>query len=183
MINRIAIMGRITKDLELKTTPNGISVVSFSIATDRKYKEKGTDKPASDFFEIVAWRKTAEFICKYFGKGQLIALDGELQTRSYADKNNVNHKVVEIIVNEAHFCGGKNPTVIITLPTGIRVYLTQTTDSRAETGSIRITSLIICLPTSTRLRDRKNLRGLGEEIPPIPPPKSQIIMKGFLQNA
>ncbi|MCL1867073.1 MAG: single-stranded DNA-binding protein [Oscillospiraceae bacterium] len=107
MINRITIMGRITKDLELKTTPNGISVVSFSIATDRKYKEKGTDKPVSDFFEIVAWRKTAEFICKYFGKGQLIAIDGELQTRSYADKNNVNHKVVEIVVNEAHFCGNK----------------------------------------------------------------------------
>jgi single-strand DNA-binding protein len=99
-------MGRITRDLELKTTPNGVSVVSFSIATERKYKEKGAEKYPVDFFNIVAWRKTAEFICKYFGKGQLIAIDGELQTRQYTDKNGVNQTVVEIVVDEAHFCGG-----------------------------------------------------------------------------
>jgi len=98
-------MGRITHDLELRTTPNGISVVSFAIATDRNYKENG-DYP-TDFFEVVAWRKSAEFICNYFGKGQLIAISGTLQTRKFTDKQNIERKVTEILVDGAHFCGGK----------------------------------------------------------------------------
>jgi len=108
MLNKVSIMGRITRDLELKTTQtNGISVTSFSIACDRNYKENGADKPATDFFDVVAWRKTAEFICKYFKKGDLIAIDGNLQTRSFVDtKTNANRKAIEILVDGAHFCGG-----------------------------------------------------------------------------
>lgn len=105
MLNKVAIMGRITRDLELKTTTNGNSVVSFSIATDRNYKENG--EFPTDFFEVVAWRKTAEFICNYFGKGQLIAIEGTLQTRKFTDNNNVERKVTEILIDGAHFCGGK----------------------------------------------------------------------------
>ena len=109
MLNSISIMGRITKELELKTTqPNGHAVVSFSIATDRNYKENG--EYPTDFFDIVAWRKTAEFICKYFGKGQLIAIDGKLQTRTFTDKNNNNRSAVEIVVDNAHFCQKKAET-------------------------------------------------------------------------
>jgi len=105
MLNNVIIMGRITRDLELKTTNGGHAVVSFSIATDRNYKENG--EYPTDFFEIVAWRKTAEFICKYFSKGQLIAIDGTLQTRSYVDSNNITRKVTEINVDSAFFCGEK----------------------------------------------------------------------------
>jgi len=105
MLNKVIIMGRITKDLELKTTNGGHAVVSFSIATNRNYKENG--EYPTDFFDIVAWRKTAEFICNHFSKGQLIAIEGTLQTRSYVDSNNITRKVTEINVDSAFFCGEK----------------------------------------------------------------------------
>lgn len=107
MLNNVSIMGRFTKDPELKTTPNGISVTSFAIGCDRNFKEKGSSDYTTDFFEITAWRKTAEFICSYFRKGDLAAFDGTLQTRTYVDKNNVTHKVVEIIASSAYFCEKK----------------------------------------------------------------------------
>jgi single-stranded DNA-binding protein len=85
-------MGRICHDLELKATPSGVSVMSFRIAVDRSYQVKGEERKA-DFFNIVAWRNTAEFIAKYFGKGRMIMLDGELQTRQYVDKDNVTRDI------------------------------------------------------------------------------------------
>lgn len=111
MLNKVAIMGRITRDLELNTTASGLAVTSFSIACDRNYKEKGSNEYITDFYDIVAWRATAEFICKHFTKGSLIAIEGTLQTRTYTDKNNVNHKVVEIIVDSAFFCEKKKDDV------------------------------------------------------------------------
>jgi len=106
MLNRITIMGRVVNDLELKnTTGNSYPVVSFRIATQRNYKENN-EYPV-DFYDVVAWRKTAEFICQYFGKGHLIAIDGKLQTRKYTDKNNAERTVVEILVDNAHFCESK----------------------------------------------------------------------------
>ena len=99
-------MGRICHDLELKTTPNGVSVLSFRIAVDRNYQVKGEERKA-DFFNIVAWRGNAEFVSKYFGKGRMILVNGELQTRQYVDKNNITVNVVEIVSNTVHFTGEK----------------------------------------------------------------------------
>lgn len=105
MINNVVLMGRIVNDLELKTTQSGLSVVNFRIAVDRKYS-KGEKQ--TDFFDIVAWKNHAEFICKYFRKGSLIALEGELQTRSYQTKDGANRTVTEVLVNKASFTGERN---------------------------------------------------------------------------
>ncbi len=102
--NKVILMGRITHDLELKTTPSGVSVCSFSIAVDRRYQVKGEEKK-TDFFNIVAWRQSAEFVTRYFAKGRMILVEGELQTRQYVDKNGNNQNVVELVVNNAHFTG------------------------------------------------------------------------------
>lgn len=105
MINNVVLMGRIVNDLELKTTQSGLSVVSFRIAVDRKYS-KGEKQ--TDFFDVVAWKNQAEFICKYFRKGSLIALEGELQTRSYQTKDGANRTVTEVIVKNVSFTGERN---------------------------------------------------------------------------
>lgn len=106
-LNSAFLMGRLTADPELKTTQNGISVTSFAIAVDRKYQPQGEERKV-DFFDIVAWRKNAEFICKYFGKGSMIVVIGELQTRTYTDKNDIKRKAVEIVVDNVSFCGSKS---------------------------------------------------------------------------
>lgn len=104
MFNKAVLMGRICNDLELKTIQGGISVLSFRLAVDRSYQPKGEERKA-DFFNIVAWRSTAEFISRYFGKGRMILVEGELQTRQYVDRNNVTQNVVELVVNNAYFTG------------------------------------------------------------------------------
>ena len=104
--NKVILMGRITHDLELKTTPSGVSVCSFSIAVDRRYQTKGEEKK-SDFFNIVTWRQQAEFVARYFAKGRMILVEGELQTRQYTDKNGVNVRVVEIVADQVCFTGEK----------------------------------------------------------------------------
>ena len=106
MLNRAILMGRITKSPELKTTPNGVSVIQISIAVDRDYTPKGQEKQ-TDFIDVVAWRNTAEFIAKHFGKGQLIALTGSIQTRSYTDSQGNKRSVTEVIADQAYFAGSK----------------------------------------------------------------------------
>lgn len=108
MYNKAIIMGRITNDLELKTTPQGASVLAFSVAVDRRYQTKGEEKK-TDFFNVVAWRNEAEFISRYFSKGRMILIEGELQTRAYTDKNNNTVRVTEIIADRACFTGEKKP--------------------------------------------------------------------------
>ena len=103
MLNVVAIQGRLTHDPELKTTPNGVSVCSFRIACERSYSSKGEERKA-DFFTITAWRQTAEFVCKYFQKGSMIAVEGSLQTRQYQDQQGNNRTVVEIVANNVSFC-------------------------------------------------------------------------------
>lgn len=107
MYNKVILMGRITHDLELKTTASGVNVCTFSIAVDRRFQQKGEEKK-SDFFTIVAWRQQAEFVCRYFGKGRMILVEGELQTRSYEDKNGNQVRVTEIIADRLSFTGEKS---------------------------------------------------------------------------
>ena len=112
MYNKVILMGRITHDLELKTTPSGANVCSFSIAVDRRFQQKGEEKK-SDFFNIVAWRQQAEFVSKYFQKGSLIAIEGSLQTRQYQDKNGNNRTAVEVVANNINFAGPKSSLSLI----------------------------------------------------------------------
>jgi single-strand DNA-binding protein len=103
--NKVILMGRLTATPELKQTGGGSSVTSFTIAVDRKYN-KGEEKQA-DFISIVAWRQTAEFICKYFDKGSAILIEGELQTRSWTDQQGNKRYATEVVAHEVTFCEAK----------------------------------------------------------------------------
>ena len=107
MINIVALMGRLTFEPEVRTTPSGVSVMRFQVACDRKYQKSGQDRQA-DFIDCVAWRQTAEFISRYFHKGSMIAVEGTLQTSSYTDKNGNQRKQVEVLANNVSFCGSKS---------------------------------------------------------------------------
>ncbi len=106
MYNKIILMGRIANDLELKATPNGVNVCSFRIAVDRRYQVKGEEKQ-TDFFNITAWRQQAEFVTKYFAKGRMILVEGELNTRSYTDKNGNPATWYEVVADRLTFTGEK----------------------------------------------------------------------------
>lgn len=103
MLNIAILMGRLTSTPELKyTNPGGFAVTKFSIAIDRDYQHKGKEKVV-DFLDVIAWRQTAEFVCKYFSKGQLIAIKGSIQTHTYTDTAGNKRKATEIVADEAHF--------------------------------------------------------------------------------
>lgn len=104
MYNKVIMMGRIVNDPELKTTPQGVSVCSFRIAVDRRFQTKGEEKK-SDFFNVVAWRQQAEFVSRYFSKGRMIMVDGELNTRQYTDKNGNPSTWYEIVADRVSFTG------------------------------------------------------------------------------
>jgi single-strand DNA-binding protein len=105
MFNLVVLTGRLTADPELKTTSNGTSVVSFSIAVDRRYRIG--EERQTDFINIVAWRSSAEFISKYFKKGSLIGIEGSIQTRKYTDKNGNNRTAFEVVANNVQFVESK----------------------------------------------------------------------------
>lgn len=105
MFNLVVLTGRLTADPELKKTPNGISVTSFSIAVSRRYR--AGEETQADFINIVAWRQTAEFICNYFKKGTMIGIEGSIQTRRYTDKNGNNRTAFEVIASNAQFVESK----------------------------------------------------------------------------
>lgn len=105
MFNLAILSGRLTANPELKTTPGGVSVCSFSIAVERKYKQG--EERETDFINIVAWRATAEFVSRFFNKGDMIGIEGAIQTRKYQDKNGNNRTVFEVVANEAHFINSK----------------------------------------------------------------------------
>lgn len=105
MLNVVVIMGRLTAQPELRTTGNGISVSSFSVAVDRSYQSGGERQ--TDFINCVAWRGNADFITKYFTKGQMIAIRGTLQQRSYTDKDGNKRTTYDVVVDQAQFCGSK----------------------------------------------------------------------------
>ena len=99
-------MGRIANDLELKTTPQGAVVCSFRVAVERRFQTKGEERK-TDFFNVVAWRQTAEFVNRYFGKGRMILVEGEMQTRTYTDKNGNQATWYELNAEQVSFTGEK----------------------------------------------------------------------------
>ncbi len=106
MLNKVILMGRLTKEPLLEATPSGVSVTKFTLAVDRNYVKQGEERYA-DFISCVAWRGTAEFINKYFDKGQLMALVGSIQTRSWEDGEGKKHYATEVVADEVSFAGGK----------------------------------------------------------------------------
>lgn len=107
-LNKVILGGRLTADVEIKQTPNGVAVCNFSIAVNRKYSKESEQQ--TDFINCQAWRGTAEFIGKYFKKGSSICVIGSIQTRSWKDNNGNNRYATEVIVDEALFVDGKNDT-------------------------------------------------------------------------
>lgn len=108
MLNVVALMGRLVADPQLRQTTTGKNVASFRVAVDRGRKDANGQNQA-DFFDIVAWDKSAEFICRYFQKGSMIAVEGRLQSRNYQDKNGNNRTAIEVVVSNVSFAGNKEP--------------------------------------------------------------------------
>ena len=99
MLNQITIMGRLTRDPELRRTQAGVSVCTFTVAVDRDFQSRDSQEKQTDFIDVVAWRQTAEFVSKYFAKGRMIVVDGSLQSRKWQDKNGQNRINWEEIAN------------------------------------------------------------------------------------
>ena len=108
MLNKVILQGRLTDTPELKTTPSGKSVTSFSLAVERDFST-GDDKE-TDFINIVAWNKTAEFITKYFAKGRQMLVNGSLQVRKYQTQKGENRYATEVLADKVYFCGDKEKT-------------------------------------------------------------------------
>ena len=107
MLNKVILMGRLTRDPELRTTPTGVNVVSFSLAVDRDFVRQGEEKK-TDFINIVAWRNTADFVAKYFTKGQLVAVSGRLQVRSWDDaQTGQKRSATDVVADEVFFAESK----------------------------------------------------------------------------
>ena len=130
MLNKIFIMGRLTRDPELRRTQSGTAVTSFSLAVDRDFKSQSGEKE-TDFIDVVAWRSTAEFVAKYFTKGRMAVVEGRLQIRDWKDREGNNRRSAEVVADNVYFgdskrsCGrqlricrdrrgGRRPAVLIT---------------------------------------------------------------------
>ena len=106
-MNQIVIMGRLTRDPELRHTPNGVAVASFTLAVDRGYAPRDGGERQTDFIDVVAWRNTAEFVSKYFVKGQMAAVTGRLQIRDWTDKDGNKRRSAEIVAENIYFTESK----------------------------------------------------------------------------
>ena len=106
MLNHITIMGRLTRDPELRRTGSGVAVASFTVAVDRDFGGQDGQKE-TDFIDCVAWRQTGEFVSKYFTKGRMIVVDGRLQIRSWQDKDGNNRRTAEIVADHCYFGDSK----------------------------------------------------------------------------
>ena len=105
-MNKVCLIGRLTKDIELKTTQSNVKVANFTLAVNRRFVKEGQEQTA-DFINIIAWGKTAEFCDKYFGKGQQIGISGRIQTRTWDDDQGKKHYVTEVVAEEVDFADGK----------------------------------------------------------------------------
>lgn len=106
MLNHIVLMGRLTRDPELRRTGSGIAVASFTLAVDRDFKSQNGEKEC-DFIDIVAWRNTAEFVSKYFDKGSMAVVSGRLQIRGWTDKEGNKRRSAEVLANSVYFGSSK----------------------------------------------------------------------------
>ena len=106
MLNKAILMGRLTQDPELRRTQNNTAVCSFTLAVNRSYTRQG-EQPQTDFIDIVAWSSTAEFVSKWFHKGQQVAVSGRIQTRNWEDRNGNKRKSVEVIAEDVYFAEAK----------------------------------------------------------------------------
>lgn len=107
-MNVICLLGRLTADPELRHTASQIPVTSFTVAVDRAFQPKGSEQRQADFIPVVAWRNTAEFVCRYFHKGQRIAVNGSLQSRQYTDKEGNKRTAYEVVADNVYFAESKN---------------------------------------------------------------------------
>ena len=106
MLNHITLMGRLVRDPELRRTPNGLAVTSFTLAVDRDFKSQSGEKE-TDFIDVVAWRQTAEFVSKYFAKGRMVVVEGRLQIREWTDKDNNKRRTAEVVAENVYFGDSK----------------------------------------------------------------------------
>lgn len=109
MLNHVCLMGRICNEIELRRTGSGVAVTSFTLAVDRDFKNSGGEKE-TDFFDIVCWKNTAEFVEKYFSKGKMAIVNGRLQGRSWTDKDGNKRKTVEVVADSVYFGERKEST-------------------------------------------------------------------------
>ena len=109
MLNKVVLMGRLTRDPELRRTGSGTAVTSFSIAVDRDFKSQGGDKE-TDFIDIVAWRNTAEFVSKHFTKGRMAVVEGRMQIRDWTDKDGNKRRSAEVVADNVYFADSKQET-------------------------------------------------------------------------
>lgn len=107
MLNHITIMGRMTADPEMRVTPTGTNVATFTLACERDFKNNNGEKE-TDFINVTCWRNTADFVCNYFGKGRMAVVSGRLQMRSYTDKDGNKRKAAEIVAENVYFADSKN---------------------------------------------------------------------------
>lgn len=107
MLNKIILMGRLTRDPELRRTQTGTPVASFSLAVDRDFKDKSTGERTTDFIDVVAWRQTGEFVSRYFTKGRMAVVEGRLQVRNWTDKEGNKRRSAEILADSIYFGASK----------------------------------------------------------------------------
>ena len=107
MLNRIILMGRLTRDPELRHTQTGTPVASFSLAVDRDFKDRSTGEKTTDFIDVVAWRQTAEFVSRYFTKGRLAVVEGRLQMRDWTDRDGNKRRSAEVVADNVYFGDSK----------------------------------------------------------------------------
>ena len=107
MLNKIFLMGRLTRDPELRRTTTGTPVASFTLAVDRDFKDKGTGERATDFIDVVAWRQTGEFVSRHFSKGRMAVVEGRLQLRDWTDKDGNKRNTAEVVADQVYFGDSK----------------------------------------------------------------------------
>lgn len=117
MLNHITVMGRLTRDPELRRTGSGVAVSNFTVAVDRDFADKQSGEKETDFIDCVAWRQTGEFVSKYFTKGRMAVVSGRLQIRSYTDKDGNNRRAAEVVADNVYFGDSKpNASEVPTAP-------------------------------------------------------------------
>lgn len=131
MFNHIAILGRLTRDPEYRTTGSGLSVANFSVAVDRDFPGPSGEKE-TDFIDCVAWRKTAEFVTKYMKKGSMVVVSGRLQIRSWTDKDGGKRRTAEIVADSVYFAEGKRTADSAEAPTPAPSYHAPIVPSGAD---------------------------------------------------